>query len=209
MLRKGVRPTKDPSFSWLTVIRSLETCRWCNSSLDCISYWLKIGANSSSSVLLRNYWLWLASLKIITLCVHCYLWTWSHIPTLTECIEQHSRAIWWLRCYIVHGAERYWALLHCSISWWLNTHTPPLRGAENPPAFQKGEKWAIHHPLVPTGAQPCIQTFPVSVITTQLFFDRSHEPTQHHSCCTLGRSKTLICLSTWGSGDEFHFGFNT
>jgi len=26
MLRKGARPTKAPSFSWLEVIRSLENC---------------------------------------------------------------------------------------------------------------------------------------------------------------------------------------
>lgn len=113
--------------------------QWCNSSLDCISYWLKIGANSSSSVLLRNYWLWLASLKIITWCVHCYLWTYSHIPTLIESIEQHNRAIWWLRCCTVWRGRRVLST-NCSISWWL---TPALGRTPASPQISRGCRGAV------------------------------------------------------------------
>lgn len=181
--RESGPPRTHPSLGW-QLLGVWRLAWWCNSSLDCISYWLKIGANSSSSVLLRNYWLWLASLKIITLCVHCYLWTYSHIPTLIESIEQRSRAIWWLRRYAVCGGEGYWAL-QCSISWSLNKHaTPPTQGSK-PTALT--ERYKVSHPPPPWSCGGMsIQSFPVSVITftTQLFFDGSCKP-------ALGTSKTL------------------
>lgn len=48
---------------------------------------------------------------------------------------------------------------------------------ENPMALLEGANWAIHHRLIPIGAQPYIQSFPVSAVTvtTQLFFGRSHK----------------------------------
>lgn len=153
--------------------------RWCNSSLDCISYWLKIGANSSSSVLLRNYWLWLANLKIITLCVHCYLWTYSHIPTLIESIEQHSKATWWLRCYTAWMGEGYWALLNCSIPLWLNKHATPTQGTKPTEGFTEGYKMSYPPPPCSRGGTH-IQSVPVSVITlTTRLFGSTHKSIQH------------------------------
>lgn len=134
-------------------------------------------------------------------------WTYSHIPTLIESIEQHNRVIWWLRCYTAWRGEGYWALLNCSLLWGLNKHATPTQGRK-PTGPTEGYKMSYPQPPCSHGGT-YIQSFPVSVMTftTQLFFGRSHKATQHHRCCTWGGVKNL--LSTWGREDEFHLGFNT
>lgn len=198
-------PWIHPSLGWQS-LGVWRFARWCNSSLDCIFYWLKIGANSSSSVLLRNYWLWLANLKIITLCVHCYLWTYSHIPALIESIEQHNKATWWLRCYTAWVGEGYWALLNCSISLWLNKHTTPTRGRKPTEGFTEGYKMSYPPPPCSHGGT-YIQSFPVSVITfTTQLFGSTHKSTQY---LQWGGGKHWYAYHLGKVGDKPHLRFNT